>query len=170
MTVLCPSCFTRYRYEPPAHAAVALAECGRCDERFPMQEARRSYVLLVREGERARPSSATAIVATPARPVAVAAPSVRAAAIPCGAPATGLDAYTRELADLDIPAPTASPAPPRSALLEFLVAVVPPSVGASVAYYLAQRDGLDPVAWSALGGAAGFLLGWGCLLWIRRRS
>ena len=64
--------------------------------------------------------------------------------------------------------PPASPA--RSALLEFLVAVLPPVAGASLAYHFAGREQWDPVAWAALGGAAGFLLGGGCLLWMRRND
>lgn len=171
MTVLCPSCFTRYRYEPPAHAAVTLAECARCDERFPMREAPRSYVLLPAERSAVRRPAVAAVDAAPAHSApAPGTATLRSERTPSAVPAAGFEAYTRELADFDIPAPAAAPAPPRSALLEFLVAVVPPSLGASAAYYLAHRDQLDPVAWSALGGAAGFLLGWGCLLWIRRRN
>lgn len=52
--------------------------------------------------------------------------------------------------------------------LDFVLALVPSSAGAGIAYYLAGQHQVDPVTWTALGGAAGLLLGWGCLLWIRR--
>ena len=82
----------------------------------------------------------------------------------------GLDAADADLVRDELAEADAQPVPPRSALLEFLIAVVPPSTGASLAYYFAGREQLDPVAWSALGGAVGFLLGWGSLLWIRRKD
>jgi len=99
------------------------------------------------------------IVADPLASDALAGPG---AAVLDGADA---DLVRDQLAESD-----PQPAGPRSALLEFLIAVLPPSTGASLAYYFAGRTQLDPVAWSALGGAVGFLLGWGCLLWIRRKD
>ena len=65
-------------------------------------------------------------------------------------------------------AESASAAPDRSAIVEFLVAVVPASGGAAMAYHLAERQSQDPITWAALGGAIGLLLGWACLLWIGR--
>ncbi len=53
---------------------------------------------------------------------------------------------------------------------EFLVAVVPTGACAGFAYYFAAQQQLDPISLTALGGAAGLLLGWGCLLWIRRKN
>ena len=166
MIVLCPSCNTRYRHDHVELAAEATAECSRCDERFPMQESRRTYVLVPRHRPPASigmddPLLAPRIVATDE--------SALNERILSGAGVVDLPSTGEALVGNESP-DTETPAPARSALLEFLIAVIPPSAGASLAYYLASRDQLDPVAWSALGGAAGFLLGWGCLLWIRRKD
>lgn len=53
---------------------------------------------------------------------------------------------------------------------ELAVAVVPSAVGAGLTWFVASETGSDPVTWTALGAAAGFLIGWGCLLWIRRED
>lgn len=153
MIVLCPSCSTHFRHEPALHSAATFGECSRCDERFPISAPRRSYVLLPRRAAAGRAPVAgyddppLAPRAARTRPEPAPVPAKVAAARP--GPAPGL---------------------PQSSFAEFLVAVVPPSLGASVAYYVAVRDQLDPVAWAALGGAAGFVLGWGCLLWMRRKD
>jgi hypothetical protein len=131
-----------------------------------MQEPRRTYVLVPRHRPPASigmddPSLAPRIVASDE--------SALTERILAGAGVVDLPSAADTLAGYESSEP-GTPAPARSALLEFLIAVIPPSAGASLAYYLASRDQLDPVAWSALGGAAGFLLGWGCLLWIRRKD
>jgi hypothetical protein len=89
---------------------------------------------------------------------------------PAGSVVGVLDVADADLVRDQLAEADAGPPAPRSALLEFLIAVVPPSTGASLAYYFAGREQLDPVAWSALGGAVGFLFGWGSLLWIRRKD
>ena len=72
---------------------------------------------------------------------------------------------------LTAPAPTVNPSLPRRPNAhELAVAVVPSIVGAGLAWFVAGETGADPVTWTALGAAAGFLLGWGCLLWIRREG
>lgn len=163
MIVACPSCSTRYRHESAGAPPSVLAECSRCEEQFPVRQARRSYVLLPPGSSAAR--VAVGAEARPADPVARPRPAA-ASPIPAGAGVS--DVVKPQTVAEECEMPQAAPA--HSALLEFMVAVIPPSVGASVAYYFALRDQLDPVAWSALGGAAGFLLGWGCLLWIRRKG
>jgi hypothetical protein len=166
MIVLCPSCNTRYRHDPVEPAAAAMAECSRCDETFPMQESRRTYVLVPRQ----RPPAAIGMDDPSLAPRIVTAdvPALTERIL-SGAGVVDLPSAGDVLAGYGLPEPE-TPAPRRSALFEFLIAVIPPSAGASLAYHLASRDQLDPVAWSALGGAAGFLLGWGCLLWIRRKD
>jgi hypothetical protein len=66
---------------------------------------------------------------------------------------------------------SATPSTPRRPTLhELAVAVVPSLVGAGLAWFVSGETSADPVTWTALGAAAGFLLGWGCLLWIRRED
>lgn len=156
MIVRCPACSTSYRHDPAVVAAVSLAECSRCDERFPLRPARRSYVIVEANGVAASVRPAARAVDLPPR--GLERPSI-----------LGLE--TTERGESQQMGESQAPATPsRSALSEFLIAIVPPCIGASLAYHLAQRGQLDPVAWSALGGALGFLLGWGCLLWIRRND
>ncbi len=171
MIVRCPSCSTRYRHQPPAGAiAAALAECSRCDERFPLRPAGRSYVVVAGSASAAplpQPALGAAAPSAPGRERRPLDLPRRGSERPLG---LGFAAEERDAESDRRRQDVAPAAPPRSALIEFLIALVPPCVGASLAYHLAQRGQLDPVAWSALGGAFGFLLGWGCLLWIRRND
>jgi len=183
MIVHCPSCSANYRHDPAEIAVATLAECSRCDERFELRGTGRSYRLATpadpspnaRVAEptpaaiQAGPLVADPIVVDPAEVDTIEVDSFGSDELADpgvgGLGASDADLVRDELAEAD-----AQPVPPRSALLEFLIAVVPPSTGASLAYYFAGREQLDPVAWSALGGAVGFLLGWGSLLWIRRKD
>ena len=63
-----------------------------------------------------------------------------------------------------------TPTPARWEWSGAAIAGVPAALCALLAYYLAGRQGQDPVAWSALGSAVGLLLGWACLLWIQRED
>jgi len=56
----------------------------------------------------------------------------------------------------------------RSSMFEVLTAVVPAIGGAALAIHLAGQQNGDPLAWAALGGAVGMMVGWACLLFIRR--
>jgi hypothetical protein len=58
----------------------------------------------------------------------------------------------------------------RSPFVESLIALLPAVAGAGLAYDLAGRSNQDTIAWAALGGAVGLLLGWACLLWIGRKD
>jgi hypothetical protein len=193
MIVHCPSCSANYRHDPAEIAVAVLAECSRCDERFELRGTGRSYRLAT-PGDPSR--NARVAEATPAAiqadltvadpievdpievdPIEVDSIEVDSIEVdPFGSDELadpgvgGLDAADSDLVRDELAEADAQPVPPRSALLEFLIAVVPPSTGASLAYYFAGREQLDPVAWSALGGAVGFLLGWGSLLWIRRKD
>ena len=173
MIVHCPSCSANYRHDPAEIAAATLAECSRCDERFELRGTGRSYRLAT-PAPPARGAGSAGVPADPIQIDPIVIDSVEAD--PFGGnefvdPAVGvLDPADADLVRDQLAEADAQPAAPRSALLEFLIAVVPPSTGASLAYYFAGREQLDPVAWSALGGAVGFLLGWGSLLWIRRKD
>jgi hypothetical protein len=187
MIVLCPTCSTRYRHDPAGDAPTGFAACSHCDGRIPLVEGRRNFVLLPRAVPSVRaigcddPLVAARVAAS--RPAEIAAaPLARettaftsaAEAVAERTPTIPLGGGVADAAGPPEAAPTEAelpgPATPRrrSAALEFAAAVVPPAVGAGLAYAFAAKDQLDPVAWSALGGAVGFLLGWVGLLWLRR--
>jgi hypothetical protein len=141
MIVLCPSCQTRFRHDL-AMAAAHHAECSRCDERFPLAEARRTYVLI----PGAVPRSGVG------RPVGMDDPSLARQVGAGGEPE----------------APAAWSAPVPEGLRGSLV-LLPAVVGAALGYLVASRQGSGVVVWAALGAALGLLVGWGCLRWIRPR-
>ena len=153
MTILCPSCHTRYRFpHGHSHDSDSRGQCSHCDEQFPLEQAPRTYVML------------------PPRnmPIGMDDPSLAAkVGVPAGSP---------QPSDVTLPAPP-SPGPatsageqpdaPRKVWPGVLAMVLTTAAGARLAYHFGQGA---PVAWSALGGALGVLVGWGCILWIQRKD
>jgi hypothetical protein len=87
------------------------------------------------------------------------------------APARPMERLQAEPLDAAPPVPQPVDGSPRpSRRRETLAAVIPAIIGGAVSYYVAGQQGGDPLAWTSLGGAAGLLLGWGCLLWMRRED
>jgi hypothetical protein len=192
MIVLCPSCQTRFRHESAVAAASLHAECSRCDERFPLSGARRTYVLLPGTGRRVERSSigmddptlASRVrdavadthvedVAEPEREI----PFTPAAAMTAAA-TTSMTAREPEPEPERAPEPRAffdAPAPASAAKAplgrQAAAALAPAGLAAIVAYALSRaQEGADPLVWAALGAALGLLVGWGCVHWIRRRD
>ena len=62
MIVHCPSCNTNYRHDPTNIAVATLAECARCDARFPLRGSEKSYrrVTPMEQPPKARVAGATA--------------------------------------------------------------------------------------------------------------
>ncbi len=168
MIVACPSCHTRYRHGASCADGHPTAQCSRCDEQFPLTEVRRTYVLLPGGAVTPRvkigmddPSLAEKIAAGASGQAAESTlpPSVERVAAQSEFEAISAEDPTTSVV-------TEAPGP----IAEFLVAVVPTGACAGIAYYFAAQQQLDPISLTALGGAAGLLLGWGCLLWIRRKN
>ncbi len=145
MIVACPGCSTRYRHATAPPAGGAAAHCAKCDATFPLEPARRNYVVL--------PAGAGLSM-----PIGMDDPTL---ADRVGLPGAGA-AVMAEAARATTPTTVQGP------WLDLVLAIVPSAAGAAVAYHLAGQNQVDPITWTALGGAAGLLLGWGCLLWIRR--
>jgi hypothetical protein len=57
-----------------------------------------------------------------------------------------------------------------SSLARGLVPVVPAVAGGALALSVAAQQNGDLLTWTALGGAAGLLVGWACLRWMRHED
>lgn len=163
--IVCPSCRTHYRQNGAGHPPGAVAHCSRCDESFPLAQRKRTY--------RIAPSMAIGMddprLAERLRPRLSVAAEQPAQSVPSAAGELTWQTTETELFE----APAAS-APfevvGRDWELELTAAVVPSSIAAGAAYYLAVGRQAEPFLWAALAGASGLLLGRVWLLWVRRRN
>jgi hypothetical protein len=167
MIVLCPSCHTRYRHA--GTAAAATAHCSRCDGRFPLAAARRTYVLLPRTA--ARDAFRPRGMDDPGLARQLAGTAAAASGWPAAGGGVDLLGGAAGADGAVAASPFAPPlAQPRGLAVGLAVVFVPAAIGAGLAYTLAGAPGPDARSWSALGAAVGLLVGWGCLRWIRRRG
>lgn len=161
MIVQCPSCHTRYRHDAEAFEAI-LAECGNCEETVPLVATKRRYALL-------SPQTTCRVV----EDRAVLEPAASEAVSPvAGRVDEAPDTLPESIESVEKPESSGRPARerPDSGPADLGIALAPSAIGAVLAYYLAGQQNQDPVTWAALGGAMGLLLGWACLLWIRRND
>ncbi len=168
MIVACPSCHTRYRHGASCVDGHPTAQCSRCDEQFPLTEARRTYVLLPGGAVTPRVNIGMDDPSLASKIAAGAAVETAESALPSSVERVAARTDLEDTPAEDRPTPVMADGP--GPFSEFLVAVVPTGACAGIAYYFAAQQQLDPIALTALGGAAGLLLGWGCLLWIRRKN
>lgn len=150
MVVLCPACRTRYRYHAGDDALARMAQCSRCEQTFPLEPARRSYVLR-----------------SAAEPGELAWAGAADGGRPSLALEGGIDPAMEATGERGAESRT-GPSP--NVVVESAIALLPAAVGAYIAYDLAGRQDQDPLTWAALGAAVGLLLGWTCLLWIARKD
>lgn len=198
MIVACPACHTRYRHSDDSGAG-ATAKCSQCSETFPLVAMRRGYALLPVPPTQVPVMAAAGAHDLGDRVPEIPPPADWPSAGPQEAPSAGSDwdATGPSAADIDeltgeplsgseleqaartqhedheaaAPAETGETRGSSSSILaEIAVLLVPAALGAGLAYYLAGVQQADPVTWSALGAAAGFVIGWGGLLWMRRKD